>query len=1599
MKLLIFACLVAVACAYPSRLGEEKCTYGPSYWCENYKQADKCQAIEHCRKYVWKAKGADQCDDCKAAITQLHTFVTTNSTKVIEILKNICAGLKTESTMCKFYVETYGSGVVAALTEITSDSEKLCQELELCTGGKIQIMREIFVKKLKTHPYIIALKSVKADYCEDCKLVFSEIKDLLEDKDMQKEIIAALEALCTEFGSFADQCKSYIDQYLPLILDELATLDDPTEICNELGLCNSTQKAAGILQPPSKKLLIPIMPGPVIFTPPEKKEKSADADQCDECKAAVTQLHTLLTTNSTKVLEILNNVCAGLKKGPAECKVAVSLYGKQVIAALTEITSDSAKLCQELELCTGGKIQIMREIFVKKLKTHSYIVALKSVKADYCEDCKLVFSEIKDLLEDKDMQKEIIAALEALCTEFGSFADQCKSYIDQYLPLILDELATLDDPTEICNELGLCNSTQKAAGILQPQSKKLLIPIMPGPVIFTPPEKKEKSADADQCDECKAAVTQLHTLLTTNSTKVLEILNNVCAGLKTGSAECKFAVATYGNQVIAALTEITSDSAKLCQELEMCTGGKIKIMREIFVKKLKTHPYIVALKSVKADYCEDCKLAFGEIKDLLEDKDMQKEIIAALEALCTEFGSFADQCKSYIDQYLPLILDELASLDDPTEICNELGLCNSTQKAAGIVKALNILQPQSKNLLIPMMMPGPVLTPPEKKEKSTDADQCTECKAAVTQLHTLLTTNSTKVIEILNNVCAGLKTGAAECKFAVATYGSQIIAALTEITSDSAKLCQELEMCTGGKVQIMREIFVKKLKTHPYIVALKSVKADYCEDCKLVFSEIKDLLEDKDMQKEIIAALEALCTEFGSFADQCKSYIDQYLPLILDELATLDDPTEICNELGLCNSTQKAAGIVKALNILQPQSKNLLIPMMMPGPVILTPEKKEKSTDDKCDECKAAVKQVHYYLVNNSTKILAIMKKLCPTLVPAAECNLILGLYGEMIIETLKNATANGEKLCQELEMCPSTHKEEIIKTLLLKNLKMHPKIIALKSVKADYCNDCKLVFAEIKDLLEDKSMQQEIISLVETLCTELGSFADQCKTYVDAYLPLILEELATLDDPTTLCTELGLCNSTKNGVDVLEAVRLVPAKTKSAKVEADPKCDFCVFVMKKVDSMLGDNATKEEIEAVLEKVCMIFPSPTELKCLTFMDKYRVVIVKLLLQGLQPEKICTELGLCPSKPVKPKVEAGPECILCEFAMRELDSILGDNATKEEIEAALEKVCSLLPSTIKSECDTFVEEYGPEILKLLLQELQPDQICAELGLCSSKPVKPKTKSVKVEAGPECILCEFAMRELDSILGDNATKEEIEAALEKVCSLLPSTIRSECDMLVNKYGPEIVQLLLQGLQPEKICAELGLCSSKSVKPKTKSVKVEAGPECILCEFAMRELDSILGDNATKEEIEAALEKVCSLLPSTIRSECDTFVEEYGPEILKLLLQELQPDQICAELGLCSSKSVKLSFKKPTIDTCDVCKNSVEFVENLVEQSLELLIKIILGVISPDEVCKLLRLCPGSQKLQIKDECSLGESYWCASYKNALKCDALVHCNYLA
>lgn len=72
-----------------------------------------------------------------------------------------------------------------------------------------------------------------------------------------------------------------------------------------------------------------------------------------------------------------------------------------------------------------------------------------------------------------------------------------------------------------------------------------------------------------------------------------------------------------------------------------------------------------------------------------------------------------------------------------------------------------------------------------------------------------------------------------------------------------------------------------------------------------------------------------------------------------------------------------------------------------------------------------------------------------------------------------------------------------------------------------------------------------------------------------------------------------------------------------------------------------------------------------------------------------------------------------------------------------------------------------------LLNYLLQD--PESRCRSLGFCATDnvirdPVQEATPSRKpvstpvtrVEASPQCILCEFVMKEIDDLLGQNATE---------------------------------------------------------------------------------------------------------------------------------------------------------------------------------------------------------------------------------------------------
>jgi saposin len=82
---------------------------------------------------------------------------------------------------------------------------------------------------------------------------------------------------------------------------------------------------------------------------------------------------------------------------------------------------------------------------------------------------------------------------------------------------------------------------------------------------------------------------------------------------------------------------------------------------------------------------------------------------------------------------------------------------------------------------------------------------------------------------------------------------------------------------------------------------------------------------------------------------------------------------------------------------------------------------------------------------------------------------------------------------------------------------------------------------------------------------------------------------------------------------------------------------------------------------------------------------------------------------------KPSVSS-PQCSLCKLVVSYLDLIIQNNKSEAAIEAALEKICTIVPKDKKQECIQFVDKYGTDLVELLEKFSTPDLVCLALGLC-------------------------------------------------------------------------------------------------------------------------------------------------------------------------------------------------------------------------------------------------------------------------------------------
>ena len=258
-------------------------------------------------------------------------------------------------------------------------------------------------------------------------------------------------------------------------------------------------------------------------------------------------------------------------------------------------------------------------------------------------------------------------------------------------------------------------------------------------------------------------------------------------------------------------------------------------------------------------------------------------------------------------------------------------------------------------------------------------------------------------------------------------------------------------------------------------------------------------------------------------------------------------------------------------------------------------------------------------------------------------------------------------------------------------------------------------------------------------------------------------------------------------------------------------------------------------------------------------------------------------------------DSNSTCVLCEYMMHILSSYIHRESTAEEIEESLKKVCQQMPGTLKKQCDEFVENYGAVVIATLVREFDVSSLCRKLNLCTSAMKVNVGHLTQANAGA-CGVCDYVSTYVNFAMKRDASEKSLGRALSSVCGHLSVEQQSQCETIVALFAPHIRELQMN--LGDNFCQKLAMCQSSGdvAKPvpakalpnrrplvrlplrKSEAAVVDDAekrtimhnlddtPQCTLCHYVITYLDAVLKNNKSAEAIEAALEKVCTILPST-------------------------------------------------------------------------------------------------------------------------------------
>ncbi|XP_022699010.1 uncharacterized protein LOC111266096 isoform X4 [Varroa jacobsoni] len=1044
--------------------------------------------------------------------------------------------------------------------------------------------------------------------------------------------------------------------------------------------------------------------------------------------------------------------------------------------------------------------------------------------------------------------------------------------------------------------------------------------------------------DTELCALCKKMVKQARHQLLTNETQseIRQVVDGSCdifLPVTPLNTLCKKLMNLFVDELNDVLVS-RMNPTQVCSICGLCWASTKKA--GLFDRV----SYVTLSKEHEEAKCNACKNTIRRAVSFAELIPQDKVVDGFMKICEVESGNRKQQCEQFAQIYVDKLF-EAVKKDTPERSCQALEQC-----------------------------PGDMLPTSNFVNLRPYGDvQCEFCEAMLHQLIVQFNNTTTKlqVKAVLEGICRDTGSLAKECldqvtkNFDVAYDGllnflnSPVVCRLLGLCSASAKFEVTATTDSLPMARLTSAISRQNNNRKPIKISLNDVVSrdqdpslnSVCTTCELVVSWVATMLNATTTENDIIALINEVC-DSSWFPDnqrnECRNMVAAYGSLIMHLLVNAMDPHKVCTEIKFCAELTQ-------------------------NRVMRTAEKPAEIGHEICEMCQLVARYLVRALNNNKTEqaILAAMKNVCSSFSTdsAGQCRYFISTYGDQLLKHI------GQDL--DLQEAHKTITPRLTSSLMGRPLDNSQK-----------CSMCQIMVNIIEFGLRNNNSRHEIEIFLNKVCSALSTDEQAtCRTMIDVYTSYIIQMIENLISSKEICQALTFCPR--------QAINI--------------KCEICIFILNLVEDQLGNNQTESEILEVLDKSCDLLSPQNVSECRFIVKQFVDMTITLLVQNAPPRKICEEVRQCPKalQPVKniASISAAPlqrpdeKCSLCKWLITWVDDKLKENHTEAIIKEELDKACDLLNDS--TECKEMANSYVDMIVKMLVQYVDPEQICETLGKCPKKAVL----SSRVE--PPCQLCKYYVHELRDRLNSSNAEAEIKSGLDQICAAL-SVDGKECTDLVDRYTHLLIRVILENTDLEVVCRTLKVCPTKiTIRPTATN--------CDYCQKIVNFISMEVKNEDNDEKIIEVIEKVCDYVPIQYQEDCHRMVEIDGMVIFRMIAESVDPDIICAAIKLCSTNGPDL--------VCTLCEYSLHYIqEKLYDNATQAEIRseldkmcaklknpgmasdckefidvygsalevIIAQKLDPSIICPTIHACPSSRGIRTGRRPSTARCHDCMSLTNA-------------